>query len=168
MARIKGVYRKPNLEPYAGLILRFALVETTLSSFHDLVVTVEVDKSGQYEVELSNGRYHVTAYYTAQSSAYLGDILVTSSSPEADLNEYLLVFSGAPYTALVDFVNDALKKLDDFRGEVVESVPSFASLPADAEGFWLVRADETKGDAPTLYLCSGGLRYWVAMVRDDS
>ncbi|WP_168793616.1 hypothetical protein [Paraburkholderia aromaticivorans] len=49
---------------------------------------------------------------------------------------------------------------------VVQQSATFASLPANPVGLFLVLADETKGGAPQIYLFTASHRYWVAMVQD--
>lgn len=49
---------------------------------------------------------------------------------------------------------------------VVQQVATFASLPANPLGLFLVLADETKNGAPTIYFFTASHRYWVAMVQD--
>ncbi|MDR6389254.1 hyaluronate lyase N-terminal domain-containing protein [Paraburkholderia phenoliruptrix] len=45
-------------------------------------------------------------------------------------------------------------------------VATFAALPANPLGLYLVVADETKSGNPSIYFFNGGHRYWVAMVQD--
>lgn len=45
-------------------------------------------------------------------------------------------------------------------------VATFAALPANPLGLYLVQADETKSGAPTIYYFNSSHRYWVAMVQD--
>lgn len=49
---------------------------------------------------------------------------------------------------------------------VVQQSATFAALPDDPLGLFLVLADETKGGTPTIYLFTSAHRYWVAMVQD--
>lgn len=49
---------------------------------------------------------------------------------------------------------------------VVQQSATFAALPANPLGLFLVLADETKGGTPTIYLFTSTHRYWVAMVQD--
>jgi hypothetical protein len=44
--------------------------------------------------------------------------------------------------------------------------PTFATIPENPQGIFLVLADETKSGAPTLYLFTTSHRYWIAMVQD--
>lgn len=52
---------------------------------------------------------------------------------------------------------------DFLTGQVVST---FASLPAQRLGFYLVLADETKSGAPAIYFFTATDRYWLAMVKD--
>jgi hypothetical protein len=49
---------------------------------------------------------------------------------------------------------------------VVQQSATFASLPPDPLGLFLVLDDETKSNQPTIYLFTASHRYWVAMVQD--
>lgn len=55
---------------------------------------------------------------------------------------------------------------DQLRTSVVQPVDTFADLPEEPSGLFLVLADETKGGSPTIYLYSGAKRYWFAATED--
>ncbi|MEE9690349.1 hypothetical protein V4833_21765 [Enterobacter sp. HK169] len=48
---------------------------------------------------------------------------------------------------------------------VVTTVATESDIPPSAQGFYFVTASE-KGDSQ-LYLYNGGIRYWLAMVKDS-
>lgn len=48
---------------------------------------------------------------------------------------------------------------------VITTVATEADIPASAQGYYFVTASE-KGDSQ-LYLYNGGIRYWLAMVKDS-
>lgn len=52
---------------------------------------------------------------------------------------------------------------DFLAGQVAAN---FASLPAQPLGMYLVLADETKGNGPSIYFFTASHRYWIAMVQD--
>jgi hypothetical protein len=44
--------------------------------------------------------------------------------------------------------------------------PTYASIPANPTGFWVVTADETKAGNTTIYLFTPGVTIWFAAIKE--
>jgi hypothetical protein len=102
-----------------------------------------------------------------------------SSTTQYEVND-CVQYNGSAYTALATsigaepditplqwslFVESGVSEAQ-LPSLVVQQSATFAELPTDPLGLFLVLADETKGGNPTIYLFTSAHRYWVAMVQD--
>ncbi|MGL4727012.1 MAG: prophage tail fiber N-terminal domain-containing protein [Scandinavium sp.] len=163
MTVISGVFNRPDGSSEPGVTIRFQLLENTSHSFINENPEVLTDEQGFYSIDLSWGKYCVTALRGWRKDV-LGFIYVAPDGPDGTLNDYLLT-GVPPVPAVIAGMEEMYFQMKALQGNPATRVQTEGDVPNTASGFYLVLEDNEKG-APTLYLYAGERRYWLAMVDD--
>lgn len=163
---LSGVFKDPDGSVVPGVILTFTLQSTTSDSFAQRFTSVTTDSSGAYSVNLYNGAYKVNFQDSTGKTVSLGTITVTETSTSGTLNDFLLTGNSTLTNALLISIQQAYQQMLALFNNPATTVATYSSLPSSPSGWYLITADETKSGGPSIYLFSGGRRYWFAMVED--
>lgn len=163
---LSGIFKDPDSSPVSGVVLTFTLQSTTSDSFAQRFTSVTTDSSGAYSVSLYNGVYKVNFQDNTGKTVSLGNITITDSSTDGTLNDFLLIGNSTLTNALLIAIQQSYQQMLSLFNNPATTVASYADLPSSPSGWYLVTADETKSGTPSIYLFSGGNRYWFAMIED--
>ncbi|WP_234099658.1 prophage tail fiber N-terminal domain-containing protein [Enterobacter roggenkampii] len=171
---ISGVYTDPEGKPLPGKTLTFETLYNSTQTQLKTMVQVVTDDAASYSVALVPNFYSVCELDGKGRSKWLGNIQIYADSPPGTLNEYLTSFNPdaatpgtlAEMQLLAKSAEQSAIAAAEFVRHPVIEVHASADIPADPNGFYLVKDDLDKGGGPQLYYFSSNKRYWIAMVED--
>ena len=163
---ISGIFTDPNGTIVSGVILSFTLLNNTADSFVQRYSECTTGTDGSYTITLGNGIYQVNSQDANLRRINLGTIAIDEDSVDGSLNTFLLASASSQTNAILIAVQAAYANMLSLFQNPAVTVATYADIPANPSGWYLVTADETKSNGPSVYLFKDGERYWFAMVRD--